>query len=67
MEEFLTMMARKMSNNDPEEDIKEAFRVFDSDGNGFITVIIKSQGFKVINFLNLLLKRLTNSKLLWII
>jgi len=36
------MMARKMSNNDPEEDIKEAFRVFDSDGNGFITVIIKS-------------------------
>ncbi len=36
--EFLTMMARKMSNNDVEDDIKEAFRVFDSDGNGFITV-----------------------------
>ena len=65
------MMARKMSNNDPEEDIKEAFRVFDSDGNGFITVIIKSkdfvQTFSMLTISNLLLKRLTNSKLLWII
>eukprot|EP00092_Neocalanus_flemingeri_P032215 GFUD01035014.1.p1 GENE.GFUD01035014.1~~GFUD01035014.1.p1 ORF type:complete len:156 (-),score=51.55 GFUD01035014.1:63-530(-) len=33
--EFLTMMARKMK--DSEEDIREAFRVFDKDGNGFIT------------------------------
>ena len=31
--EFLTMMARKMSQNDVEDDIKEAFRVFDADGN----------------------------------
>ena len=34
--EFLTMMARKMKETDSEEEIKEAFRVFDKDGNGFI-------------------------------
>ena len=34
--EFLTMMARKMKDTDSEEEIKEAFRVFDKDGNGFI-------------------------------
>lgn len=35
--EFLTMMARKMKDTDTEEEIKEAFRVFDKDGNGFIS------------------------------
>lgn len=35
--EFLTMMARKMKNTDSEEEIREAFRVFDKDGNGFIS------------------------------
>jgi len=30
------MMARKMKDTDSEEEIKEAFRVFDKDGNGFI-------------------------------
>ena len=35
--EFLTMMARKMMDSDPEEEIREAFRVFDKDGNGFIS------------------------------
>ena len=35
--EFLTMMARKMKEKDAEEEIKEAFRVFDKDGNGFIS------------------------------
>ena len=35
--EFLIMMARKMQDRDSEEDIKEAFRVFDKEGNGFIT------------------------------
>ena len=34
--EFLTMMARKMRGTDSEEDIKEAFKVSDKDGNGFI-------------------------------
>ena len=34
--EFLTMMARKMKDTDSEEEIKEAFRVFDKDGNGYI-------------------------------
>ncbi len=34
--EFLTMMARKMKDTDSEEEIREAFRVFDKDGNGFI-------------------------------
>ena len=35
--EFLAMMAKKMKDVDSEEEIKEAFRVFDQDGNGFIT------------------------------
>ena len=35
--EFLTLMARKMHDTDTEEEIKEAFRVFDKDGNGFIS------------------------------
>ncbi|KAF9435635.1 hypothetical protein BGZ76_005837 [Entomortierella beljakovae] len=35
--EFLTMMARKMVDTDSEEEIKEAFKVFDKDGNGYIS------------------------------
>ena len=35
--EFLTMMARKMKEVDGEEEIKEAFKVFDKDGNGTIS------------------------------
>mgnify|MGYP001507204698 CR=1 FL=1 len=35
--EFLTMMARKMKDTDSEEEIKEAFRVFDKRGDGFIS------------------------------
>ncbi|CAO2587130.1 unnamed protein product [Lemmus lemmus] len=34
---FLTMMARKMKDTDSEEEIREAFRVFDKDGNGYIS------------------------------
>ncbi|XP_032280972.1 calmodulin-1-like [Phoca vitulina] len=35
--EFLTMMARKMKDRDSEEEIREAFQVFDKDGNGHIS------------------------------
>ena len=35
--EFLTMMARKMKDTDSEEEIIEAFRVFDKDGSGYIS------------------------------
>lgn len=31
------MMARKMKTEDSEEELREAFRVFDKDGNGFIS------------------------------
>ena len=31
------MMSRKMRDVDSEEEIKEAFKVFDKDGNGFIS------------------------------
>ena len=34
--EFLTMMSRRMHDADSDEEIREAFRVFDKDGNGFI-------------------------------
>ena len=30
-------MARKMKESDTEEEIREAFKVFDKDGNGFIS------------------------------
>ncbi len=35
--EFLTMMPRKMKDTDSEEEIREAFCVFDKDDNGFIS------------------------------
>jgi calmodulin len=35
--EFLTLMARKMKDVDSEEEIIEAFKVFDKEGNGFIS------------------------------
>ena len=35
--EFLKMMANKTKDENSEEEIREAFRVFDKDGNGFIS------------------------------
>ncbi|XP_033736503.1 calmodulin-like [Pecten maximus] len=36
--EFLTMMSKKgLKSEDPEEDLRKAFNVFDQDGNGFLT------------------------------
>ena len=35
--EFLTMMARKTKETHSDEEIRQAFRVFDKDGNGFIS------------------------------
>ncbi|KAF9649947.1 putative calmodulin [Thelephora ganbajun] len=35
--EFLTMMAMKMNDADSGEEIKEAFKVFDRDGSGYIS------------------------------
>ena len=35
-EEFLQMMAKKMKDTDSEEEVKQAFKVFDKDGDGFI-------------------------------
>ena len=35
--EFLALMACRMNKEDIEEEMKEAFRVFDKDGNGFIS------------------------------
>ncbi|XP_045186911.1 calmodulin-A-like isoform X2 [Mercenaria mercenaria] len=35
--EFLKMMAKKMRSKDSDEEVKEAFRVFDRDGDGFIS------------------------------
>ena len=34
--EFLTVMARKMKETDSDEEIREAFRAFDKDGNEFV-------------------------------
>ncbi|GFP96520.1 calmodulin [Phtheirospermum japonicum] len=35
--EFLSLMARKMKDSDSEEELKEAFEVFDKDKDGFIS------------------------------
>lgn len=34
--EFLTMMSLKINEENAEEELREAFKVFDGDGNGFI-------------------------------
>ena len=34
--EFLALMARKMRDTDSDEEMVEAFKVFDRDGNGLI-------------------------------
>ena len=36
--EFLSLMARKMKDSDQEEEIVEAFKCFDKDGNGLISI-----------------------------
>ena len=36
-EEFLQMMSKKITLNDTEEEIRDAFRIFDKDGNGLIS------------------------------
>lgn len=35
-------MARKMKDTDSEEELKEAFRVFDKDQNGFISAPLQN-------------------------
>nr|XP_028602731.1 calmodulin-like protein 1 isoform X2 [Podarcis muralis] len=35
--EFLSLMAKQSKDSDSEEEIREAFRVFDKDGNGYIS------------------------------
>ncbi|KAG0464276.1 hypothetical protein HPP92_019916 [Vanilla planifolia] len=35
--EFLSLMARKMKETDAEEELREAFKVFDKDQNGYIS------------------------------
>merc|ERR1739838_936937 len=36
--EFVWLMTKEIHDNDIEEEIREAFRVFDREGHGFITV-----------------------------
>ena len=35
--EFLNMMSRQLNHTETAEQLQEAFRVFDKDGNGFIS------------------------------
>merc|ERR1719262_895341 len=37
--EFLSLMSRKMKDTDTEEELIEAFKVFDRDGSGFISAM----------------------------
>lgn len=36
-EEFLEMIVKEMNKTDTEEEMREAFKIFDKSGNGFIT------------------------------
>ena len=40
-EEFLAMMARKIKEVDSVDELREAFRIFDRDGDGFIRSRLK--------------------------
>jgi len=56
-EEFLQMMAKKYSEEDLEGDIREAFRIFDKDGNGFISStelrhVMTNLGEKLVSYNN---------------
>jgi Ca2+-binding EF-hand superfamily protein len=55
--EFLSMMAKQMKNEDTEEEIREAFRVFDRDGHGVINGTLSS------NFMTLICSLLSYSVL----
>ena len=35
-EEFLDLLMKKLGEGDPEQEMREAFRIFDKDGNGSI-------------------------------
>jgi calmodulin len=36
-DEFLTMMSKKMRETDRDEEIRQAFKVFDKNGDGYVT------------------------------
>ena len=44
--EFLNMMARKIGHTDSEEEIREAFRVFDKAGQGYVEADELRSGFE---------------------
>jgi Ca2+-binding EF-hand superfamily protein len=35
--EFLVLMSKKMKEQETEDEMREAFKVFDKDGNGYIS------------------------------
>merc|ERR1712002_344909 len=52
LEEFYILMGQKLDNLDREAEINEAFKVFDKDGNGYISrtelkQVMKSMGEKL--------------------
>jgi hypothetical protein len=48
--EFLTMMARKMKDTDSEEEIREAFRVFDKVPGTDVTIFLHIFAEKILAF-----------------
>ena len=55
--EFLTISARKMKDTDSEEEIREAFSIFDKDGSGLITAD------DVVNIMSNLGEKLTSEEI----
>ena len=50
--EFLTMMARKMRDTDSEEEIKEAFKVFDKAEKTYIRVNYRGEDKEFVSYLD---------------
>ena len=46
-DEFLAMMAKKLKETDLEEDIREAFRVFDNKNTGYRTLLFSYLSYKI--------------------
>lgn len=49
-EEFLLMMKKQMQARDTESEIREAFRVFDKNGDGMIRYYLRFQKKKQFSF-----------------
>ena len=49
-DEFCVLMYKKVRETDPENETREAFRVFDAEGHGFIGKLTETEDFNITSF-----------------